>query len=124
MRSPIDLPKTSRSFRFAVRGVIDLFRYENNARFHLIAALAVIAAGFFFQISTTEWALVIVQVSLVLAAEAFNTALEKLADTVSTEYHPFIKATKDIAAGGVLIVAISAIVVGFLIFLPKLMALF
>lgn len=124
MRSPVDLPKTSRSFRFAVQGVIDLFRYENNARIHFLAALAVFAAGFFFRISTTEWVLIIIQVGLVWAAEAFNTALEKLADAVSTEYHPLIKATKDIAAGGVLIVALSAVIVGILIFLPKFIALF
>ncbi len=124
MRPPVDLPKTSRSFRFAAQGVLNLFRYENNARFHLLAALAVFAAGFFFRISTTEWALVIIQVGLVWAAEAFNTALEKLADAVSTEYHPLIKATKDLAAGSVLIVAISAVVVGVLIFLPKFVALF
>ncbi len=124
MRSPVDLPKTSRSFRFAVQGVIDLFRFENNARFHLIAAVLAIAAGFFFQLSTTEWALVVILIGLVWAAEAFNTALEKLADAVSAEYHPLIKATKDLAAGGVLIIAIAAVVVGGIIFLPKFVALF
>lgn len=123
MRSPVDLPKTSRSFRFAVQGVINLFRFENNARFHLIAAIVAILAGFFFQISAIEWALLVTQVALVWAAEAFNTALEKLADAVSTEYHPLIKATKDLAAGGVLIVAISAVVVGGIIFLPRFWAL-
>ena len=124
MKPPVDLRKARRSFRYATQGVIDLFRFENNARIHLTAAAAVSIAGFYFQLSTTEWALVVTQIALVWAAEAFNTALEKLADAVSSEYHPLIKAVKDLAAGGVLIVAISAVVVGILIFLPKILALF
>ncbi|WP_373512459.1 diacylglycerol kinase family protein [Persicitalea sp.] len=124
MKLPVDLRKSLRSFRYAVKGVVDLFRFENNARIHLLAAAAVLAAGFYFQLSNTEWALIVTQIALVWAAEAFNTALEKLADAVSTDYHPLIKAVKDLAAGGVLIVAISAAVVGSLIFIPKIWLLF
>lgn len=124
MRSPIDFSKSTRSFRYAAQGILDLFRFENNARIHLFAAIGVIIAGFYFNLSTTEWALVVTQVALVWAAEAFNTALEKLADAVSAEYHPLIKSVKDLAAGAVLIVAISAAIVGTLIFYPKLIALF
>ena len=124
MRSPIDFPKSTRSFRYAFQGILDLFRFENNARIHFFAAISVIGAGFYFQLSQTEWALVIMQIALVWAAEAFNTALEKLADAVSSEYHPLIKSAKDLAAGGVLIVAIAAAIVGTLIFYPKLIALF
>lgn len=124
MKSPVDLPRARRSFRHAIQGIIDLFRFENNARIHLLAAAAVLVAGFYFQLSITEWVLVVTQIALVWAAEAFNTALEKLADAVSSDYHPLIKAVKDLAAGAVLIVAISAVVVGFLIFLPKVLLLF
>lgn len=124
MKLPVDLRKSLRSFRYAVKGVVDLFRFENNARIHLLAAAAVLAAGFYFQLSNTEWALIVTQIALVWAAEAFNTALEKLADAVSTDYHPLIKAVKDLAAGGVLIVAISAAVVGSLVFIPKIWLLF
>ncbi len=123
MKPPVDLRKARRSFRYAAQGVIDLFRFENNARIHLSAAIAVLVAGFYFQISTTEWALVVTQIALVWTAEAFNTALEKLADAVSSDYHPLIKAVKDLAAGGVLIAAISAAVVGILIFFPKILPL-
>lgn len=123
MKPPVDLHKARRSFRYAAQGIIDLFRFENNARIHLSAAAAVLVAGFYFQISTTEWALVVTQIALVWAAEAFNTALEKLADAVSSDYHPLIKAVKDLAAGGVLIAAISAAVVGILIFFPKILSL-
>jgi len=124
MKPPVDLPKARRSFRYAFRGVVNLFRFENNARIHLMAAVAVLVAGFYFQLSATEWALVTTQIALVWAAEAFNTALEKLADAVSPDYHPLIKAVKDLAAGAVLILAISAAIVGFLIFFPKILLLF
>lgn len=124
MRSPIDFPKAARSFRYALQGILDLFHFENNARIHLFAAIGVVGAGFYFQLSRTEWAIVVTQVALVWAAEAFNTALEKLADAVSPEYHPLIKSVKDLAAGGVLIVAIAAAIVGFLVFLPKVLLLF
>ncbi len=124
MRSPIDFRKAARSFRYALQGILDLFHFENNARIHLFAAIGVVVAGFYFQLSRTEWALVVTQIALVWAAEAFNTALEKLADVVSPEYHPLIKSVKDLAAGGVLIVAISAAIVGFLVFLPKVLLLF
>ncbi|MGC5198702.1 diacylglycerol kinase family protein, partial [Aphanothece microscopica] len=67
----IDLKKAVRSFRYAGRGILDLFRFENNARIHLLVAVVVVIAGFYFQLSTTEWALIIVQIALVWTAEAF-----------------------------------------------------
>ncbi|WP_247237285.1 diacylglycerol kinase family protein [Telluribacter sp. SYSU D00476] len=121
---PIDIPKALRSFRYAGEGIVSLFRFENNARIHLLAAVAVILLGFFFEISIAEWGLIITHIGLVWMAEAFNTAFEKLADLVSPEYHPTIKAVKDLAAGGVLMVALSAVIVGGLVFIPKLLAFF
>jgi diacylglycerol kinase len=121
MKPPIDILKAVRSFRYAGVGIYSLFRYENNARIHLLACLAVIIAGFFFQISSREWIAVIIQIALVWSAEAFNTAIEKLADLVSPDYHPVIKVVKDTAAAGVLMLAISAVLVGGIIFVPKLL---
>lgn len=120
----VNLRKAVLSFRYAGKGILDLFWLENNARIHLLAALAAVGAGYFFRISTTEWALVITQITLVWMAEGFNTALEKLSDAVSTDYHPLIKSVKDLAAGGVLLAAICALVVGTLVFLPKILLLF
>ncbi|TLV01053.1 diacylglycerol kinase family protein [Dyadobacter luticola] len=124
MKSPVDILKAVRSFRYAGAGIYNLFRYENNARIHLMACLAVVIAGVFFQISLTEWMLITIQIGLVWAAEAFNTSIEKLADLVSAEYHPVIKVVKDTAAAGVLILAISAVIVGGIIFIPKVLIWF
>ncbi|GAB3915799.1 diacylglycerol kinase family protein [Larkinella terrae] len=116
----IDVRKNLRSFRFAVEGIGTLFRFENNAKIHLLAAIAVVIAGIWLRLNRTEWALILTQVGLVLAAEAFNTAIEKLADVVSPERHPQIKAVKDLSAAGVLLVVIIAVIVGILIFGTKL----
>ncbi len=124
MTPPIQVRKALRSFRYAFQGINSLFYYENNARIHLLAAILALILGFVLQISTSEWALLVIQIALVLSAEAFNTALEKLADVVSPEYHPLIKSAKDLAAGAVLIMAFSAVVVGALIFFPKLLPYF
>jgi diacylglycerol kinase len=119
----IDAPKTLRSFAHAGRGVVALFRAENNAKVHLLLAVAVVGAGLWLGLSATEWALILTQIGLVFAAEAINTALEKLADVVRPDYHPPIGAVKDLAAGAVLVLAVVAALVGGLILGPKLWAL-
>jgi len=123
MKQPVNIRKALRSFRFAGFGIFSLFRHENNARIHLIAALLVVALGILLRLSNLEWCLVVIQVGLVWAAEAFNTSIEKLADVVSPEYHPTIKVVKDLAAAGVLILSLSAVIIGGIIFIPKLLAL-
>ncbi|GAB4033982.1 diacylglycerol kinase family protein [Spirosoma jeollabukense] len=119
----IDFRKVLRSFRFAGQGIIDLFRYENNAKVHLLLAILVIAAGVYLELSRTEWAIILTQIGLVWAAEAFNTAIEKLCDFVSPGLHPQIKAIKDISSGAVLILAITAVVIGLIILGGHLLAL-
>lgn len=124
MNGPIDILKAARSFRYAGAGIYSLFRYENNARIHLLACVVVAIAGVYFKISATEWCMIVIQIALVWAAEAFNTAIEKLADLVSADYHPVIKVVKDTAAAGVLLLAISAVIVGGIVFIPKILLLF
>ena len=116
----IDFCKVGRSFGFAGRGILDLFWFGNNAKVHLLIAGLVIIAGLYLQLTRTEWAIILTQIGLVWAAEAVNTALEKLCDFVSPGQHPQIKAIKDMAAGAVLILAITAVVVGSIIFGGKL----
>jgi len=115
MSNRIDGLKVLRSFRFAGQGMLALFRFENNAKVHLLLAMLVIAAGLWLGLSRVEWAIILTQIGLVWAAEAINTAIEKLCDFVSPGLHPQIKAIKDMASGAVLMVAIMAVVVGLLV---------
>lgn len=117
------LLKQLKSFAFAFNGLGILLREEHNARIHLVAAICAILLGFYFDISTLEWVVVCFAIGSVFAAEAFNSALEKMADFVTTEIHPQIKRIKDLAAGAVLITAIAALAVGLLIFIPKILLL-
>ncbi|GLU51762.1 diacylglycerol kinase family protein [Dyadobacter frigoris] len=124
MNQPINIRKAIKSFRYAGIGIYSLFRYENNAKIHLLAAVVAFIAGIYFNISNIEWCIIIIQIALVWAAEAFNTAIEKIADMISPTYHPTIKIIKDVAAAGVLTLAISAIFVAGFIFLPKIWDIF
>ena len=119
----INVRKVLRSFRFAGQGVVDLFRYENNAKVHLLIAGLVITAGLWLKLSRVEWAIILTQIGIVWAAEAINTALEKLCDFVSPGLHPQIKAIKDLSSGAVLILAIMAVVVGALVLGGRALAL-
>jgi diacylglycerol kinase (ATP) len=111
-----------RSFGFAFRGLRVLVG-EHNARIHLAAALSVVVLGGVFRVSAIEWCLLTLSIVAVLAAEGFNTALERLSDAVSREPHPLLGAAKDVSAGAVLLTALGASVVGALIFGPRLLTL-
>lgn len=108
------------SFRYAFQGLKDLFISQPNARIHLMASIAVILAGIFFQISATEWMVVSLCIILVLSLEATNTAIEYLTDLVSPGQHPLAGKTKDVAAAAVLLAAIGSVVIAGIIFLPKI----
>ena len=116
--------KRGRSFVYAWQGIVSLFGNEPNARIHLCVALLVVAAGFFFNISASEWCLVTLCIGGVFMAEAFNTAIEKLCDKVSPQTDSLIKIAKDVAAGAVLLFVFAAIAVGLIVFLPKIIVFF
>lgn len=118
------LKKRLNSFRYAFAGLGELLRTQPNARIHLLATCAVLAAGFYFGISKVEWCLAILAIAMVFSAEAFNTAIENLTDLASPNYHPLAGKAKDVAAAAVLIAAIGAAAVGLVIFLPKILGLF
>ena len=109
-----------RSFSCAFDGILLVVRGQRNVRIHLTFTLLVIIAGYAFGISAGEWCIIFLAIGLVLAMEALNTAVEKLVDFVSPEFHAKAGEVKDIAAGGVLITAIAAILVGLVIFIPKI----
>lgn len=108
------------SFRFAFQGLADLFRTQTNARIHLAAALLVLFLGVWLEVSRLEWLALTLSITLVLALEAVNTALEYLTDLVSPGQHPLAGKAKDVAAAAVLVAALGAAAVGGLIFLPKI----
>lgn len=118
MNKPFRIKDRLRSFVYAWRGICCFVCKEHNARVHCAAVIVVTAAGFFFGITREEWMAVIICFALVLAAEAFNTAIETLASFVSEEEHPSLGKVKDVAAGGVLICAIGAAIVGLIVFVP------
>jgi len=108
------------SFVDAGRGVRTVLRTEWNFRIHFAIFIFIIASGFFFHISPGEWLAIILSAGLVFMAEVFNTALEYLADAVHPEADRGIGMAKDAAAGGVLIAAVAAALVGAIVFLPKI----
>jgi diacylglycerol kinase (ATP) len=112
------------SFQYAFQGLLDLFQSQANARIHGIIAILVVSAGFIFQISRLEWISVICCIALVLSLEALNTAIEYLTNLVSPGYHPLAGKVKDVAAAAVLISAVAAVLVGLIIFLPKIFSCF
>lgn len=112
------------SFKYALKGIQLLFQSETNAKIHLVFTILVIAGGVFFSVSKTEWCLLTTAIVMVLCAEGMNTAIEYLTNLVSPDFHELAGKTKDVAAGAVLITAIGAIIIGCIIFLPKLWVYF
>jgi diacylglycerol kinase len=97
-----------------------MIRCQHNAWIHAVATIVVVAAGFIFQLASTEWCWIILAIALVWTAEALNTAFEFLADVSSPGFHPTVRDAKDVAAGAVLVTAVASAVIGGLIFLPHL----
>jgi len=111
------------SLAHAWLGVVVVVRSQPNARIHLAATVAVVAAGFAFGVSRLEWGLLVLAMAAVGSAEGLNTAVEILADVVSPAPHPAVRRAKDVAAGAVLLAAAGALVVGVLVFGPRLVGL-
>ncbi|MFZ1464168.1 diacylglycerol kinase family protein [Candidatus Amarolinea dominans] len=107
-------------FRVAFAGIRYMLRTQRNARIYLVIIVLVVALGAWLRLPAAHWALLVLTFSLVLAAEAGNSAIEILGDAITTEWHPLIGTAKDIAAGAVLIGAIGAIIIGFIILGPPL----
>jgi len=112
-----------KSFACALRGIAVLLRTQVNARIHLLATVLVIAAGLVFHITRGEWVPLAFAIGIVWIAEALNTALEALADRISREHDEAIRRAKDLAAGAVLLAAITAAIIGLLVLGPHLWTL-
>ncbi|MDR0940781.1 MAG: diacylglycerol kinase family protein [Bacteroidales bacterium] len=107
------------SFSYAFQGIVPVVKHECNMRIHIVAAIAVIAAGLCFNLQAWEWICVTIAIGTVFTAEFFNSAIETLANVVCKEKNADIKKVKDIAAAAVLMSAIAAAVIGCIIFVPK-----
>ncbi len=108
------------SFKHAIRGIGIIFKTQHNAWVHAFVGIVVLVLGFIYHLNEAEWGLIILCMFAVLAAEGFNTALEIDIDLTSPNYHPYAKDTKDVAAGAVLLTVVGSVVVGLIIFLPKI----
>jgi len=115
---PFQFTGRFRSFYHAICGIVRMIRCQHNAWIHAFATVAVLFAAFFFRISGPDWCWVILAISIVWTAEALNTAFEFLADAASPEFHPLVRNAKDVAAGAVLITAVAAVIIGFVVFWP------
>ena len=109
-----------RSFGYAFRGIATMLRTQHNAWIHAAAAVVVVGTGLTLSLSRFEWIALTLVIVAVWTAEALNTAFESLCDVASPEFHPKVERAKDVAAGAVLISAIGAVVVGLLVFGPKI----
>lgn len=115
------------SVKLATSGILRVIKTERNMKIHLLVAFLVLLAGFFIGLSLLEWSIIILVMAVVLAAEIFNAAIEQTCDYIDEQHDLKFGETKlarDMAAGGVWLLAIASIIVGLLIFLPYLISLY
>ncbi|MCU0436864.1 MAG: diacylglycerol kinase family protein [Raineya sp.] len=120
---PFSITKRLKSFGYAFNGLKILIKEEHNARIHAVATIFVVVLGAWLDISTSEWIALIFAIGFVFAMETVNSAIENLADFITKEKQDAIKKVKDLAASAVLISAICALIVGLVIFIPKILKL-
>jgi len=113
--------KYSEKFRNAFRGLYVVSKTTRHLSIHIIAALIVIVFAFYFKVSSLEWIALTFSIGFVFVTEVLNTAIEIDIDLTSPEYHPYARDTKDVAAAAVLLSVFVAIIVGLIIFLPKIL---
>lgn len=123
MKKALSIKRIIKSFGYAINGIKETFLNEPNMKVHTLMALLVIICGFFFKVNTFEWIILLLLIALVLAGEVLNTSLEHLSDLYSTKFNDKIKIIKDTAAGFVLIMALFSVIIGLIIFIPKLLEL-
>ena len=115
--------KLINSFKYAFSGVISAFKTERNMKIHVSVMILVILCGIIFKLETWEWIVCICLFALVIGGELFNTAIEIVVDLAMPKINDKAKKSKDIAAGGVLVLAIGSAIIGLIIFIPKIINL-
>lgn len=104
------------SFKCAFRGVVNTIKSESHMRFHIVAGIYVVIFAMFYELSMTQWAVLILLITLILASEVVNTCIENLCNLTSDHFEPLVKLAKDAAAGAVLIEAVGAVIIAFVFF--------
>jgi undecaprenol kinase len=117
------IKKFLNSFTYPIKGLKYAYRNEQNLAVDVSIAIIVLVLGFVFKINPMEWALLSLTIGLVISCELLNTAIEAIVDLVTEDYHPLAKVAKDTSAAAVFVFAIVSIIVGIIIFLPKLIAI-
>ena len=110
--------KLARSFKYAFEGMASAIQTETNWKIGLLEALFTIFISFYFHIKKSDWIIIIIMISMVLAAELINSAIETIVDSFTQDQHPGAKLAKDFAAGAVVIIIIASAIIGSLIFIP------
>lgn len=108
------------SFKYAIRGILTALKEEPNLKFHFLAAIAAIFLSYILNLSRADFIIIILLIGFVISLELTNTAIEAVVDAFTNKEHPGAKLAKDISAGAVLVAALTAGVLGMLIFLPYL----
>ena len=108
------------SFGHAFRGWWYVMRTQHNAWIHALISVVVFAVAFWLRIGAHDWAVIILTVAIVFAAEFMNTAIEVVVDLASPQMHPLAKIAKDVGAASVLMTALAAVMIGLLILGPPL----
>ena len=121
MNPKYECKKIINSFKYAIEGFISSFKTERNMKIHILAMIIVIALGIYFKLNTIEWCIITMAITLVIASELFNTAIETIVDMISPQKNPKAKLAKDISAAAVLVFAIGAVILGGIIFIHKFM---
>lgn len=124
MSKPFSVKERILSFRYALRGIWFLIKEEHNFRIHLAATVVVVFLGFYFDVSTREWLWLVLCIGMVLTAEGFNSTIEKLVDLKQPDHDPKAGKIKDLAAGAVLLLAITSLIIGIIIFRPYFQDMF
>jgi undecaprenol kinase len=112
---------TIRSFGFAIEGLKTALKNEPNFRIHVSIAFVVLIAGFFFRLDRIEWLILSFTIFYVITMELLNTVIESVVDLISPEFKPQAKVAKDVAAAGVLTAAALSVIVGLILFTPKIL---
>ena len=119
-KEKFSLKKRVKSFTYAFSGIIKSIKNEHNIRIHILLLIVAIIIAMMLKINYLEWCLLFIVIAMVITAELFNSAIEKLSDIVNPDWNKKVMLLKDYSAGAVLVTAIVSLIVGCLIFVPKI----